>query len=169
MVGLQLALLIAWTNQPATRASVPAATLSFIDSLAFLALTSASPRHVRPISLLSQYLLFSIGFSIVELRTLYLREDPRVILGISTTILAVKVSLLLLETQTRRKWLRAPYQRYSPEATSGVINRGLFWWVNPLMTAGFRKILSLEDLYTTDPSLETESLEKQMRRAWNKC
>ena len=169
-MALQLGLLIAWTNAPATRASVPSAALSFLDSIAILALTSfGHSRSIRPISLLALYLLFSLLFNAAELRTLYLRQETSVICGLSTAVVGVKVVLLVLETRGKRQYLRSPYSNYSPEATSGVINRGVFWWLNPLIAKGFRKILSLEDLYSTDPELLSEPLLKRLQRSWNAC
>jgi ATP-binding cassette, subfamily C (CFTR/MRP), member 1 len=172
LVALQLALLITWISNPstATRASIPSAALSFVDSLAILALTGfGHARHIRPLSSLTLYLLFSVLFNAVELRTLYLRSELSSILGLSTAVLGVKLVLLLLETRNKRSYLRNPYRNYSPEATSGLINRGLFWWLNPLITSGFRKILSLDDLYVVDPELLSEPLQKRMVDAWNKC
>ena len=169
--GLQLGLLIEWARYPVTPASIPAATLSFVDSVAILALACASSRNIRPISVLTLYLFFSMLFGIVELRTLYLRHEQTAatILGLSTAGFVVRCVLLLFQLPGKAKWLRAPHHNYGPEATSGLINRSLFWWLNPLIVTGFRKILTLDDLYSIDPSLDAEMLGRQMQQAWIQC
>ena len=170
LVGIQLALLVAWTNNVGTRASVPSATLAFVDSVAiFLLISFGHSRSVRPLSVIALYLLFSVCFNAVELRTLYLRHEPSGILGLSTTVVAVKLFLLFLEIQSKRRYLRSPYRSYSPEATSGVVDRSVFWWLNPLIVSGFKKVLTLDDLNTTDPKLSSEHLKERIEISWQSC
>lgn len=170
LVGLELALLVTWTSGAATRASVPAAALSFADSIAVLILmTIRHSRAIRPSSLIILYLMLSILFGAAELRTLYLRQEPPAILGLSIAVIGVKVLLLLLENQNKRGYLRFPYRTYSPEATSGLINRSLFWWLNSLITTGFKKVLTLDDLSETGPGLRSEHLQERIEPLWIKC
>ena len=170
LVGLELVLLVAWAVNAATPASVPSAALSFADSIAiFLLISLGHSRSVQPLSLITVYLIFSTLFNAVELRTLFLRQEPPAILGLSTAVVGAKLLLLLLEIQSKRKYLRFPYRDYSPEATSGVVNRSFFWWLNPLIVSGFKKILTLDDLSASDPELRSEALQKRLERSWDKC
>jgi ATP-binding cassette subfamily C (CFTR/MRP) protein 1 len=162
--------LILWTSRQATRATVPAAVLSFGASLAVFALSwFEHNRAIRPSTLLNLYLLFSLVFDAVQVRTLYLRHDDAAILGLFTASISIKTVLLLLEVRSKRGYLKAPYNRFSPETTGGIFNHSFFWWLSPVLTTGFKKILTVNDLSTTDPELLSESLQNQMQSSWNKC
>lgn len=170
MTGIQLALLITWISRQATRATIPAAVLSFGASLAVTVLSwFEHSRAIRPSTLLNLYLLFSLIFDAVQVRTLYLRHDDASILGLFTASIGLKAALLLLEAKSKRGYLKAPYNRFSQETTGGIFNHSFFWWLIPVLTTGFKKILTLDDLYTTDQELLSEHLQNQMQISWNKC
>jgi ATP-binding cassette, subfamily C (CFTR/MRP), member 1 len=170
LVGVQLGLLIAWAPQPATRATLPSSILSFLAALAilFLSLLEHS-RAVQPSFLVSIYLLVSLSFDAVQARTLYLRHETGTILGLFTANIAIKAVLLLLESKNKRKCLKPPYNSYPPEAISGVFNRSFFWWLNPTLANGFRKLLTLDDLFKTDKKLISRHLQEGARHSWDKC
>ncbi|KAE8346672.1 hypothetical protein BDV24DRAFT_147346 [Aspergillus arachidicola] len=79
----------------------------------------------------------------------------------------VKALLLLLETVEKRRILKSVYAKYPPEATGGIFNRFLFWWLNPLFKTGFSKLLSVEDLYTLDKQLASKTLHNSLETMWN--
>lgn len=169
--GLQLALLILWAGRSTiqTLTSVPSAILSFIDALAIYQLSHVEhTRSVRPSTLLNMYLLTSLVFDIPQARTLFLRPGSGPIAAVFTASICTKLMLLTLEAQNKQKHLKHPYRDYPPEAISGIWNRTFFWWLNSLFLKGFRKLLSVEDLYSTDPGLSSEMLRDQMQSAWNR-
>ncbi|TVY44829.1 ABC transporter, partial [Lachnellula subtilissima] len=169
LVGVQLGLLIAWAPQPPTRATVPSSVLSLLAALAilFLSLLEHS-RAVQPSFLVNVYLLVSLSFDAVQTRTLYLRHEKGTILGLFTANIAIKATLLLLESKNKRKCLNPPYNSYPPEAISGVFNRSFFWWLNPTLADGFRKLLTLDDLFKTDNNLLSRPLQERARHYWDK-
>jgi ATP-binding cassette, subfamily C (CFTR/MRP), member 1 len=170
LAGIQLALLILWTSHQATRATIPAAALSFGASLAVTVLSwFEHSRAIRPSTLLNLYLLFSLLFDAIQARTLYLRHDNSSILCLFTASIGLKLILLLLEAQSKRAYLKYPYNRFSPETISGIFSHSFFWWLIPVLTTGFKKILTLDDLFATDQELLSEALQTQMQRSWNKC
>ncbi len=87
--------------------------------------------HSRVIlsSLLNIYLLVSLVFEAVEVRTLYLKNVEPVLRGLFTADVVIKAMLLLLGSERKRFHLKAPYNAYSPETTSGGIQSQL-----PLVT-----------------------------------
>ncbi|TVY29246.1 ABC transporter [Lachnellula hyalina] len=169
LVGVQLGLLIAWAPQPPTRATVPSSVLSILAALAilFLSLLEHS-RAVQPSFLVNVYLLVSLSFDAVQTRTLYLRHEKGTILGLFTANIAIKATLLLLESKNKRKCLNPPYNSYPPEAISGVFNRSFFWWLNPTLADGFRKLLTVDDLFKTDNNLLSRPLQERARNYWDK-
>lgn len=153
-----------------TRATVPSAVLSFLASVVVLFLSRFEhSRAVRPSSLLIAYLLVSVAFDAVQVRTLFLRHDESSILGLFTTNVALKLILLLFESMNKRRYLRAPYNSYPPESTSGLFGRSFFWWLNPMLATGFRTLMTLDDLFVPDKALQSEPLGEQMKKSWNKC
>jgi len=153
-----------------TRATLPSAVISLFAAIAILVLSPLEHnRAVRPSTLLNIYLLVSLVFDAVQVRTLYLRKEEPTILGLFSADIGLKGILLLLESTSKRKWLRFPYNGYSPETTSGVFNRSFFWWLNPLLSSGFRKLLTIDDLFATDVELLSEPLSERMEISWNKC
>jgi hypothetical protein len=170
LIGIQLGLLICWSKNQLTRAALPSAILSFFAGIAILLLSRLEhSRAIRPSSLINIYLLVSLSFDAVQVRTLYLKHVEAAILGLFTADVVIKLVLLLLESMSKRSYLKAPFNSYSPETTSGIFNRSFFWWLNPVVFTGFRKILTLDDLFTSDPELQSEPLLHQMQHSWNKC
>jgi ATP-binding cassette subfamily C (CFTR/MRP) protein 1 len=85
-----------------------------------------------------------------------------------TGYVAVKFVCLLLESTEKRGVLKSEYKSYPPEALSSVFNRSTFWWLNRLFSAGFGRLLFMEDLFPLDKHLKSEYLEKQLEAAWAK-
>jgi ATP-binding cassette, subfamily C (CFTR/MRP), member 1 len=144
--------------------------MSFLDGIAILALSMTEHvRSVRPSSLLNLYIIVSIPLDICQVRTLYLRHDNHAILALSTACIAIKSVVFLLENQHKQSILMSPYKGWTPWATSGIVSRTFFWWLNPLFWKGFRVILALDDLYTLDQELLSVCLQQRMEKGWAKC
>ena len=169
---LQLTLLLLWAiNIPlGTKVSVPAAALDFAAALGLCILSYYEhSRSVRPSLVINVYLLLSLLFDIARLRTLWLLHGAvvrnlAVVMTIST---AVKVAVLILEAQDKRSILLGQFMDLPPEAISGIYNRSLFWWLNPLFWKGFSKILRIGDLYSIDEELKSSALQQRFQARWN--
>lgn len=150
------------------RAATAASSLGVVAALALAILSSRDHRRsVRPSSLISLYLVASIALDIVQCRTLWLLGDGvRNTAQVFTAITACKVAMLVLETRTKRGALLLKWQHAGPEATSGIINRLFFWWLNRLMTSGYRGNLSISSLYDLDDELVSEPLLDRLRLYW---
>ena len=125
-------------------------------------------RSIRPSSLLNVYLFFSLIFDLAQARTLYLLRDDTPKASVFSASMGIKLALLFLEAQGKATYLRPPFRSLPPEATSGIFNQSFFWWLNSLIHAGFRKLLSLKDLYNIDGELRSERLRKRLQEAWNR-
>ncbi|KAK1622226.1 ABC transporter [Colletotrichum phormii] len=75
--------------------------------------------------------------------------------------------MFLLEVQGKRRFLLAALRHLSPEATSGIIARGFFWWLNSLLVKGFKATLSPSTLYDIDDDMRSEYLLQNLDNAWN--
>ena len=170
LAGSELALLILWATNGSirTRASVPSAAISFAAALSVLLLSSVEhSRSVMPSTLLSVYLLLSSILDLAQARTLYLRRDSTPIAAIFVATIGIKLSLLLLESRSKRSYLKPPYNNLSLESTSGIFNRTVFWWLNALFAKGFQGLLSFNDLYVIDSKLASGPLSRSMHKAWD--
>ncbi|PYH48029.1 putative multidrug resistance protein [Aspergillus saccharolyticus JOP 1030-1] len=170
LFGLRVALLTLWCIQPVTSASIASATLSLLGSGAVLALSLLEhTRSERPSSLLCIYLLFDSLFNAAQLRSLYLRRHLSNLSIITSVALGTEIVLLLLEIVNKRAGLYDAFRnKYSPETTSGIINRSFFWWLSPLFLRGYRRNLSLQDLDRVDQKLSARPLHDRMQTTWAK-
>lgn len=81
--------------------------------------------------------------------------------------MGAKLLVLVLETRNKTAYLKKEYKEYPPEATSGVINRSFLFWLNPLFMMGYKGLLSLADLFNTDPSMASDMLRESMQAVWD--
>jgi hypothetical protein len=175
LAALQLALLVLWTSPAATRtrASLAAAALTPISTLAFSLLSFLEhSRTVRPSSLLTFFLLLTLLFDIVHTRTLWMRRGDGVDRGLaylSAATVVVKGTVLALEASRKTKWLKPQIRaKNPPEATSGILDRSFFWWLNPLFLSGYRRTLDVDDLFHLDKHLTSSYWYPRFRAAWDK-
>lgn len=150
-----------------TRASLAASLLALVATLGLCILSYLEHiKNIRPSSIINAYLLLTVPFDAAQLRTKWLRGDDVAANGVASTILAVKISLLISEAIEKRGILFTPYSRSSPEDTSGLYSRGLFWWLIPLFRLGFKNVVNADDLFAADGDLLSESLHLKFSRYW---
>lgn len=81
----------------------------------------------------------------------------------------VKGVIVCLEAKEKRKSLLPKYQHFPPEATSGVYNAWFFWWLNPLFLEGYKKTLTVDQLFAPDEKLLPEDEGFGLLAKWRKC
>ncbi|KIW11357.1 hypothetical protein PV08_10657 [Exophiala spinifera] len=153
----------------ATRASIAAAALDFSAACVLFVLSLYEhSRSITPSTIIGLYLLISLPFDAVRLRTFFLiRSDAaHGIANFMSLSLAIKSLVLVTEAVEKRSILLEPYRELPPEATSGIYNRFVFWWLNPLFRIGFGKTLLLDDLYGLDDTLSSASVHGIFSRRW---
>lgn len=84
-------------------------------------------RSVRPSSLLTIYLILTLLFDIVQTRTLWLSRTRSLIPSLFTASVTAKMTMLLLESLGKQKYLTGTYRDLPPESTSGILNRSFLW------------------------------------------
>lgn len=171
LIAIQIAILVLWALDNAVRSAIPSAVLSLLDVLCIAVLSAIEhSRSVRPSTLICLYLLISIPLDAVQVRTLFLRPYyPSALAGTVAAAVGLKVFLLAIEIQHKGRYLSHKYRdRYPPEELSGVIARTVFSWLNELFFKGFRKILTLDDLFPTDSELDSNILMRGLKVKWAK-
>ena len=166
-----MVLLALWC-QPATfktKATVLTTFVTVIISL-FLAYLSHLEhlRSIRPSTVINVFLIFTLLFDLVRLRTLYfmpITQTVTVILAISWVI---KAMILGLEATEKRSLLKKRYENSPIESTSGVLNRAIFWWLNELLWRGSKDILTVDSLPTLDNDIRAASNPQSLLERWDK-
>ncbi|KAF3000471.1 hypothetical protein E8E14_000532 [Neopestalotiopsis sp. 37M] len=82
-------------------------------------------------------------------------------------IFATRFALLILEGRTKTSILREPYDKLSPEETSGFFGVALYWWVNKFLKNGYSHVLSLDDMPPFEKSLDVGRCRETMQREWD--
>jgi ATP-binding cassette, subfamily C (CFTR/MRP), member 1 len=139
--------------------SVPAAVLSMLECVVFMVLSFLE--HMKSVGspmLLDVYLLLSILFDAVRIRTLWLDQIQTSIAGIFTVCMVVKMSVLVLEESSKRRWLLPSQLPWSTEVTGGIFSRTLFLWLDRMMYRGYSRALSVITLPDIDANLLSQAL-----------
>ena len=118
--------------------------------------------------LINLYIAFSLPLDVARARTLWIRGDSIYLAAAFTSAISIKLLILVLEAFEKRGILLAEYSHYPPESTSGIYSRSFFWWLNPLLRDGFRKVLTNEDLYPIDLDMRSERVQHALKREWTK-
>lgn len=165
----QIIMLVLWARPSAirTRASIPNASLVVLSSIVLCVVSYIEhSRNVQPSLVTNIFLFFTLLFDATRARTIWLQQYNHLLAIAMTASVALKAIVLVLESVDKRRFLRPDYASYPPEATSGIFNRGVFWWLNPLLQRGFSKLLRIDDLYTLDKHLRSDRLHRLLSEAY---
>lgn len=168
-------------------ALVAAAVLGALASIAGMVLSHVEHgRAARPSTVINAYLLVSVLVDAAVLRTLWLLRDQQqqsgmvptttsditrrivgAVAAVHSAAFAARVTLLVLEAVEKGRFLApsGPVVR-SPEETSGLIGRGLVWWMMGLLRTGYRRVLAPDDLYPVDESMSSKALSYRFSAVW---
>jgi len=166
----QAAVLILYAANSSVRtpASLAAAALVVADALGLCLLSHAEHVHsIRPSTIINVYLLVTLLFDIAHTRTLWIENAPKSIAAVFTVTVIIKFIVAIMEATEKRKILLAQYQNKHPEATSGIYSWAFFWWLNTLLTIGFRRIIRKEDLFPMEDEMSSSVLASRAKRLWN--
>lgn len=111
--------------------------------------------------LLNSYLCLTLLLDVAQARTLFLSSGDKPELSYSSIFsatLALKAGILLLEARQKSGWVTWDEKEHSPEETSGIFSLSVFFWLNRIFLEGYKKILTMKDLYNLDSSLNSNSL-----------
>ena len=169
-VGFELALLILVAVQSVhvTSLFITSSVLKLVSALFMIMLSLFEHcKCPRPSVLLNSYLFLSLLLDAVQARTLFLSSGDKPELIYSSLVsaaLALKIGILLLEAKQKSRWVKWAGDEHSPEETSGIFSLGVFSWLNKIFLEGYKKILTIKDLYPLDGSLDGKPLHKEFSR-----
>ena len=155
---IQLIILLA-TAAPRSRTTIATIVIGIVGFILLAWLSALEHlRSPRPSTLLVVYLLATFPMDIVRTRTLFEMEGGTGSGAVFVTVLGLKVVALGLELQNKRSLLLSDVPLFSPEQTSGIVNRAFLWWLRPLFVTGFRNSLTTKDLMLIDDKLSHDRL-----------
>ncbi|KAK3316811.1 hypothetical protein B0H66DRAFT_305987 [Apodospora peruviana] len=167
----QLALLGLWGSGHGivTRTTVASGTLSFLSTAVLLVLSDYDHRlSVRPSALIQAFLISTAVVDLPRIRTQWLLDNNNNTTVASLFTVTFVLRLTLLVTESVQKWKHAtiPPDQIPPEMRQGVIGRTLFWWLNPMFLEGYRKNLTMDDLFAIDDGLKGTILYERLLKSW---
>ncbi|KAK9440292.1 ABC transporter, transmembrane domain, type 1 [Metarhizium brunneum] len=165
---LQLALVALWSlpSTPRTKTSIAEAVICVLEAGAICALSWAEHyKSVRPSVLLNLYLLLSTLLDTAAARTYLTRPGLAAIGGVSLASLAVKAALLALEESPKEPARRD--KTTADEAAAGVVSRGVFWWLNPLLLVGAKTLLAADHVGPIEDKFDSARLLRRLESVWD--
>lgn len=142
---------------------------AFVASLAICVLSFIEHgRSVKPSTLLTVYLTVSVLVDGVGLWSIYLDRVRFMTVLPQVAVLTLTFILLVVESWSKRSYLRKPYCDLPVERTAGEINRALLLWINSEIRRGNSKLLSVSDLPSLDLPLESREMRERMVAVWEK-
>jgi ATP-binding cassette subfamily C (CFTR/MRP) protein 1 len=149
-----------------TPTTIAAAVTAVTDAVAMACLsTREHSRSIRPLWVLEVYLFFTLILDGARTRTAWLMGQDDIYPILTTTGIAIKAAILLLELRGKAG-LSLEDKNRSPEERSGVIEQSLLWWLVGLVRTGYRKILTLSDLFPLTDEMRSEVIGANFGQAW---
>jgi hypothetical protein len=163
-------LLALWCQAtPKTRATVLTTFVTVIISLLLAYLSHLEHlRSIRPSTVINVFLVFTLLFDLVRLRTLYFMPISQTLTMLFAISWVIKATILGLEATEKRSLLKKRYENSPIESTSGVLNRAIFWWLNELLWRGSKDILKVDSLPALDNDLRAASSPRSLFERWGK-
>jgi ATP-binding cassette subfamily C (CFTR/MRP) protein 1 len=166
---LQIALLISCVKFGAQNYPIAATCLNVAAAFGLLTLVAVEhTRTVRPSTLITTYLIWTIAISVISNNNLHSRSGTSIISWLLSSSTATKIILLCLEQRPKERTVKLGVG-YSPEEISGILGRIVVWWLIPLFRKGYKSIITQEDLFPLDQDLRAETTSKAVAECWEKC
>ncbi|OAA71650.1 ABC transporter, transmembrane domain, type 1 [Akanthomyces lecanii RCEF 1005] len=169
-VALQVVQLALWVSRgiPRTETTVACLALCIVGSVSMLICSHREHVHVlRPSTPLIVFLGVSLILDLARTRTLFFYYTGKDAVAIVNAVgYGVKLLLFIAENVEKRQWLRPQWAEVSREEASGVLNRSLFIWLNPLFTLGFGSKLTLKQLFSLDAEIKSAARPVELMEEW---
>ncbi|KAI1078186.1 ABC transporter [Whalleya microplaca] len=148
--------------------TVASRALTFVAALVLSPLSWLEHRRsTRPSDLIALYLIacvirdvYILSWSIQGQRE-WIIQDPM------PAQIVLEAALLATESLQKDIVKSQSNQCTSPEETSGILGRTFFWWINPILSEGYHKILLCCHLPSIDTELSSAPVSLNALRTWN--
>ncbi|KAH6648013.1 putative multidrug resistance-associated protein [Truncatella angustata] len=169
--ALQAALLAFFSTTQASYRTIliSSGTLQLCASILLAVLSHWEHRNaVRPSFLISAFLFLTSIMDAARARTQAQIEGQHIVASILIAIVIAKLVLLLIETKEKTRILLPEFSETSSELRSSLFTRAFFIWLIPVLSAGFKGVISSEDLPAINEKLSSEALTGKVESRWKK-
>jgi ATP-binding cassette subfamily C (CFTR/MRP) protein 1 len=157
LTAMSLVLVVFLAVKPRLRGRVTqiAAIMSFLDTLLLVLLSNWEHLYsIRPSILLEGYLALSVVLDAARARTYWMIDTGHTLAALFSTALAIKIAVLILESRSKRPYLRGGDVLTSTEQTAGMFSLAFWAWLLTFLMKGYRYGLTgLSDLISIDDAL----------------
>ncbi|KAK9783102.1 putative Multidrug resistance-associated protein [Seiridium cardinale] len=170
VLGVLQAVLLAFFSR--TQASyrailIASATLQLCTSILLTVLSHLEHRNaVRPSFLISSFLFLTSILDAARARTQSLIAGQHVVASLLIAIVVVKLLLVSIETKEKTRILLPEYSGTSSELRSSLFSRAFFIWLIPILSVGFKGVISSDDLPAVNERLSSEALTTRVESRW---
>ncbi|OBS25287.1 hypothetical protein FPOA_05820 [Fusarium poae] len=171
LAALQATLLALFSTIEVPHGSIliASATFQLSASILFGILSYQEHRHtVRPSLLISAFLLVTAILDAARARTQSLIPSSNVAGNVLITLVVLKLLLVVAETHHKSSDLLPEYSKTSSELRSSLLSRAFFTWLFPVLSMGFKSVISSEDLPAINEKLSSQELTAKVDTRWNR-
>ncbi|KAK4246305.1 P-loop containing nucleoside triphosphate hydrolase protein [Corynascus novoguineensis] len=171
---LKLAVLMLWalpgSTAPRTKLTLAAAAVNVVVVIPLSVLSYFEHAfRVAPSFIIELYLLLTLLFDIIRVRTLWLMPTPShtQLAAAETVALVVKVILSLAEAAKKDQLVFPDVkEKYTKEQLSGFYGRSMFFWLGSTLWNGYTRYLVPSDLSGPRDDEAAELLRERFRAQW---
>lgn len=102
------------------------------------------------------------------MRTQWLLTDNGTIASLFLVTLLLRAVLLALESLQKWRDDATLPDGVSREMMQGIFAHTFLWWLNPLFKIGYKRDITMDDLFETDRGLKGDVLGARLLRCWEK-
>ncbi|SPJ78456.1 related to multidrug resistance-associated protein [Fusarium torulosum] len=148
---------------------ISSGTFQLLASILITALSYWEHQNaIRPSFILSAFLFLTTLLDAARARTQSFIPDSDTVAGILIAIVVAKLLLFLVETKDKASILLPEYSKSSPELRSSLFSRAFFTWLFPVLSMGFKSVISSDDLPAINEKLASQTLTAKVERRWKK-
>lgn len=115
---------------------------------------------------MTSFLFLTLFLDAARARTEWLLRASTTISSIFLISLGLKFVLLVMESLPKTGILLNNGRRYTTEETAGIFSLSFFAWLYPLILRGYRRHLSIDDLYPVNYHISSESVASRIQVVW---
>ncbi|KAH8881646.1 P-loop containing nucleoside triphosphate hydrolase protein [Thozetella sp. PMI_491] len=171
VIVLQIALVALWGSDATarTRLTLAAGLLSVLSTLTLFVLSILEhSRDIKPSAIIQTFLLMTALLDVARVRTEWFMVDGITVASLFTATFALRLLILAVESVPKVPYILVDVSDQCPREYSGIFGRSLMTWVLPLFRDGYKRNLSLEELFPVEHSLRGNRLADQLQAVWSK-
>ena len=147
--------------------TVANASVAFVTTVVLAVLSDFEHcKAVRPSAIIQTFFFFTIILDTPRLRTQWLLDNNNIIATLISVVFAWRLVLIFVESLQKWNYSSIPPESIAPEDRQGVFGRTFFTWLNPMFMEGYKRDLTMDDLFQIDDDLKGQKLHARLLKQW---